>query len=414
MKGRKSTISYSSHVEPLERFNKLNINDQNELLKDILKDAYGSRDKVKAETLLKIENLAKEKDEKTIRLENSVTVENDGTNLVFSFSRTKVLPILIFYIGLLVLLSSAATFSYLRDMKLSELNVDINGDGIPDLNIDTNNDEIADVNIDTDGDGKPDRNIDYMGNRIPTFNVIKEDGSIFNKMNQDTNGDGKCDLNCDTNDDGWPDINIDLDGDGKPDMAIDADKTGYPTLNIDVNGDGKCDIQCDTNGDGICDEYCLGKETLKYLDYNDIKDNSNLITTRIPAINVIGEEIECNNLYPTDQPEANAKKECTTKLTVQNISDVDVPYSISLNVLTNTYTSNNFKYKINSTNGGGEHSNYVTVPKSGTNTVFEKVTVRAGLTQEYNISFILEGTQAEQNYDANKAFNGIFKVEIKK
>lgn len=413
MKGRKSITDYSSHIEPLDRFNKLNINEQNELLRDILKDAYGGRNKVKSETLLKIENLAKEKDEKIIKLENSITVENDGKDLIFTFSRTKVLPILIFYIGLLVLLSSAATFSYLQEMKMSKLNVDINGDGIPDINIDTDNDEIADVNIDINDDDKPERNIDYMGNHVPTFNVIKEDGTLFNKMNQDLDGDGVCDLNCDTDNDGWPDLNIDLDGDGKADMFIDVDNSGYPNLNIDVNGDGVCDIECDTDGDLKCNKYCLGSETLKYLGYGEVKDNKNFVGTTIPAISVIGEEIECNNLYPTDQPQDNAKKECTTKLTVKNLSDIDVDYQVSMNVLENTYTSNNFKYKMTGTNGGGVFNSYVTVPKSGESNVFESVTIRPGVTQEYTISFILEGTNEVQNYDANRVFNGNFKVEIK-
>ena len=42
------------------------------------------------------------------------------------------------------------------------IDIDVNGDGNPD------------INIDTDGDGNPDDNL----------------------TNQDTNGDGKCDLNC--------------------------------------------------------------------------------------------------------------------------------------------------------------------------------------------------------------------------
>ena len=44
--------------------------------------------------------------------------------------------------------------------EVYEVNVDVDGDGIPDINIDTNGDGIPDVNIDTDGDGEPDINID--------------------------------------------------------------------------------------------------------------------------------------------------------------------------------------------------------------------------------------------------------------
>jgi hypothetical protein len=411
MKGKKSQISYNSHVESLDRFNKLNINDQNELIKDILKDAYGGREKVKAECLLKIENFAKSKEVGKLKLDNSVTVENDGNNLIFSYSRTKVLPIFVFYIGLLVILSSAATFSYLQDMKISKLNIDIDGDGIADLNIDTNNDEVAEVNISKDGK-KPLYNIDYMNNHVSVFNILNEDGSISNEINNDTDNDGVCNLNCDTDNDGWPDMNLDLDGDGVADMFIDSLNKGYANLNLDVNGDGECDIQCDTDNDGVCNNYCLGLDTLKYLDFNEIKKNNINILSTIPAINVTGEEIVCNNLYPTDQPNEGAKKECTTKLTIQNISSIDVTYSLDFNIVTNTYTSNNFKYKITSTNGGGNINNYTTTPKSGTTTLFNNVVVKAGITQEYNVSFILEGTGEEQNYDANRLFNGNFSVNI--
>lgn len=43
------------------------------------------------------------------------------------------------------------------------VNVDVDGDGIPDINIDTDGDGTPDVNVDTDGDGKPDVNIDTDG-----------------------------------------------------------------------------------------------------------------------------------------------------------------------------------------------------------------------------------------------------------
>ena len=120
------------------------------------------------------------------------------------------------------------------------VNIDLNGDGIPDLNIDNNGDGIPDVNIDINGDGKPDLNIDNDGDGIPDTNI-------------DINGDGKPDINIDNNGDGIPDVNIDINGDGKPDINIDTNGDGSPDVNIDINGDGKPDVNIDTDGDGVPD-----------------------------------------------------------------------------------------------------------------------------------------------------------------
>lgn len=402
--------NFSTTTIVLSSFNKLNINEQNEKLRDILADAYGSRNKVKPKTLLRIINLANEKEKNIIHLENSITVENNGSELIFTFSKTKVLPIILFYVGLLIFLSCAATFAYLGEAKRAQLNIDIDNDGIAELNIDLDGDEVADVNIDIDKDNKPDENIDYMGNWTAVFNINKDD-KIYNQMNQDLNGDGKCDLNCDIDNDGWPDLNIDLDGDGIADMFIDSENEGYASLNIDVDGDGKCDIQCDIDNDGKCDNYCLSKDTIKYLDVAE-KENTNFEAgSTIPAISIIGKKVNCNDLYPTDQPEESAKKECVTELIVKNLSTLTIKYDLTLKVGKNTYTSSNFKYRITSTNGGGNMNTYVTAPKSDIN-VFNKISISPLSTQVYKISFILEGTNEEQNYDADKTFSGEFNVTL--
>lgn len=436
MKGKKTqknnVNNYDSTTISLNQFNKLNINEKNEKLRDILADAYGNRNKVKSKTLLKIINLANEKERKIVHLENGVSVENNGQELVFIISKTKVLPIILFYIGLLIFLSCAATFSYLGEQKRAMLNVDIDDDGIAELNIDLNNDEIADVNIDTNRDKKPDENIDYMGNWTATFNVNK-DGKLYNEMNQDIDGDGKCDLNCDTNDDGWPDTNIDLDGDKIPDMFLDPEDSGKPSYNFDVDGDGTCDVHCDNDGDGKCDEYCVKDsvkdsvieyietiryvesvryiETEKYIDFDKNNPAHSNIHSTIPAISVEGQKVVCNDLYPTDQPGEDVKKECTTELVVKNLSTIGIRYNLDLEVLANEYTSENFKYTVTSTNGGGNMDSYVPVPKTNKR-IFKNVLISRGETQTYNVSFIIEGTNAEQNYDANRSFSGQLKVKL--
>ena len=119
-----------------------------------------------------------------------------------------------------------------------KLNIDNNGDCIPELNIDTNGDGLPDINVDTDDDGKPDVNIATNIKWNPTHCVtgqIEEyctDSTIIPDLNIDLDGDGRPDINVDLDGDGIPDIDIDTDGDGKPDINIDTDKDGKPDENI--------------------------------------------------------------------------------------------------------------------------------------------------------------------------------------
>ncbi|MCI8851852.1 MAG: hypothetical protein HFE82_10060, partial [Erysipelotrichaceae bacterium] len=119
-----------------------------------------------------------------------------------------------------------------------KLNIDNNGDCIPELNIDTNGDGLPDINVDTDDDGKPDVNIATNIKWNPTHCVtgqIEEyctDSTIIPDLNIDLDGDGRPDINVDLDGDGIPDIDIDTDGDGKPDINIDTYKDGKPDENI--------------------------------------------------------------------------------------------------------------------------------------------------------------------------------------
>ena len=116
-----------------------------------------------------------------------------------------------------------------------EINVDTDGDGLPDLNLDIDHDCIADLNIDTDFD------------RIPNINI-------------DTKGDGKADINIDKNGDGKADLNIAIVDRWVPnkdckynDFSYDTAEGFIPILNVDDDGDGEPDRNIDDNGDGIPD-----------------------------------------------------------------------------------------------------------------------------------------------------------------
>ncbi|MDK2801932.1 MAG: hypothetical protein KFW09_00995 [Oscillospiraceae bacterium] len=141
-----------------------------------------------------------------------------------------------------------------------DLNIDTDGNRLPDLNIDTNGDKLPNINIDTDGDGVPDININYnIKAWVPNLNVMASptsstvlydtDDSILPEVNIDLDGDLKPDINIDTDGDGLPDINIDTDGDGKPTINVDTDGDGKPDINIDTDGDGKPDVNIDLDGD---------------------------------------------------------------------------------------------------------------------------------------------------------------------
>ena len=126
------------------------------------------------------------------------------------------------------------------------INVDTDGDGIPDINIDTNGDMNADLNITKTGQTEPSVNIATIESWKPNKDFKYQSFSydtIEHKpyLNIDTDGDGRPDVNVDLDGDGTADINIDVNGDGIPDVDIDSDGDGKPDVNIDTDGDGKPD-----------------------------------------------------------------------------------------------------------------------------------------------------------------------------
>jgi len=197
--------------------------------------------------------------------------------------------------------------------SIPDINIDSDGDGKPDLNIDTDNDGKPDlnlvilkksdwkptkcvqididngileeyctgtkvkpsINVDTDGDGIPNINIDNKGDFKPHLNIAK-DGETptvnlveihewkpkkdykTGKFTYDSIGkDIKPELNIDTDGDGRPDVNIDLDDDGEADINIDVDGDGIPDIDIDSTGDGKPDVNVDNDGDGKPDKNII-------------------------------------------------------------------------------------------------------------------------------------------------------------
>ncbi|NBJ65383.1 hypothetical protein D5266_09370, partial [bacterium c-19] len=131
------------------------------------------------------------------------------------------------------------------------INVDTDGDGIPNINIDTNGDMKPDYNIDNNNDGRAEINLGPVLAEWKPNKDYNSNSFIYDSITKDK---VKPELNIDTDGDGYPDLNLDLNGDGIPEINVDTDGDYIPNINIDSTGDGKPDINIDTNGDGKPDK----------------------------------------------------------------------------------------------------------------------------------------------------------------
>ena len=392
-----------------------------ELIERTLREnVYETENSIYEEDILKILSLILDKlEEDEVILPCEVRVKKDEKNLIFYLKKKKGLLWLFILLGILILATIGIAYSTIKDRGIdSNLNKDIDGDGIADINLDFNSDFIPDINIDTDNDDKPNVNIDYKGNRKAMFNIdINGDGiPDYNLVTYPIGNPEACTINCDLDGDGWPDINFDIDGDGIVDLDIDIDKDGRPDINLDIDGDTYCDAMCDEDGDGICDKHCVK------IDDNDRNtgpstktDGADYEPNGLLQINFIhGNSVIVNNLFPDDQIGDISKYDGTIEIPnkvikVENISNYAIMYKLELIVNSNTFKSNNLKYKITSTNGGGSFD-WQTAPFSSI-VLFDKIFVPARTTQTYTISFKLQGINANQNYDQGREFIGYFDIK---
>ncbi|MDD2435852.1 MAG: hypothetical protein PHO63_06355, partial [Bacilli bacterium] len=239
----------------------------------------------------------------------------------------------------------------------------------------------------------------------------------------------------------WRDINIDLDGDGKADVDIDTDSDGKADLNLDLDGDGKCDLNCDTDGDGKCDLNCIKecnasgdgqqsceiiveKEVIKTIIIEKIIESGSSTESGNNSIYVRGakllvtfadtNEVKAEKVYPTDQPEPELQENIIIPdkiFTIQNTGEVNARYNLKWVIGKNEFTSNNLKFKVASTNGGGILNSYTSLPLND-QIFLSNISIAPGITQTYTVSFILEGINSPQNYDQNKIFSGRINAEL--
>ena len=366
-----------------------------------------------------------------INFENIIVLKNNNT-LTFKKINKKLLNILKLLVLILLLIVLIILLLYYIGVynKQKNLNKDINNDGIADLNIDINKDRIADINIDTNYDNKPDLNIDYKHNRKKIFNLDKNNDGVadFNLVHKYQKG-KKCGINCDINNDGFPDLNIDIDGDKKADLFIDLDDDLKPDINFDLNGDMKCDLLCDSTGDHICNKYCDDDknqaETYNPTDNNvnnNINKNNNKNNNKL-NVNTNDDEIlnissggllitytnnSTENVLPDDMKDAKPIKDST--ILIENTTNSDISYNLDWKVEKNTFKTDNLKFKLTSTDGGVT-TEFLTVPKKN-ESISKNIIIKANTKQNYTLSFILKGTNAEQNIDQQKTFSGLVTVSI--
>lgn len=412
-----------THIIHLEDLEKVSVEKQAKKFEDIFKKIYSGEevDSLNKYALRCIKLTCDPKNNR-IHLPYGVIVQKKDNKLIIKVQKNKPWFLFLLFITLMFLAILGSSYSAVNYSIIKNLNKDIDKDGIPELNLDLNFDKRADINIDTNWDDKPNLNIDYKGNRISVFNIDRnKDGEPdFNLINQDTNNDGKCDINCDLNNDGWPDINLDLNNNGKPDMDIDTDNDRKANLNFDLNLDMKCDLHCDLNNDLKCDKWCLSNSDLENMDHVNSGSSSNIGSNEltVQAGELILEYDDTNkvfidNLYPDDQkfheldiiPEHPIKK-----FRVTNKSSLYIVYNLRWVVTYNDYESENFKYKITSTNNGFNFD-YKTAPKL-TSPIATEILIPPGVTQEYEVEFKLQGTGEKQNYDQGKKFSGYIEMYL--
>ena len=403
----------------LKAHNKLSDKEQAQKIEDSLKDIYKDNLKVTKKHVLKVVRLTLNPKDDVIYLPHNLCVEKKGLNLEFYVAKKKPIGFgwVIFAIWAFVIALIAATYYGVRYMSLAELNKDIDGDGVADINIDIDNDGIAEINIDIDGDDKPDLNIDYKGDRMSKFNIdLDEDGVVDSNMVMVVVGESAtCNLNCDIDGDGWPDTNLDLDGDGVADIDIDINNDKVPDLNMDLNGNGDCDVMCDEDGDKKCDSNCIeatnpGEQTGSSEFNGDpevIQGSSTLVINFIE-----GETVSLTDMVPDDQPffEEIVKVNPYKTFTIENIGAYPVMYSLKWKNVINTFTSNNFKYMVESTNGGPQIG--YTVAPTFNDYIARDIIIMPRVSQKFKITFNLEGINAPQNMDQGKMFQAAIDIEL--
>lgn len=402
LKGNKATLNIKDFIV-------LKGEEQYKLIEDTLNKMYENNVEVTKKYVNKIINGIYSNGNLDIFLPHNLHIEKLDKNVVFSFKKHRNPMIFVIFALLFALLVGLATYLGVIAYHSRDLNIDLNGDGIADLNIDLDGDGICDINCDSNGDKRPDYNIDYRGNRKSLFNVKDKDGNIINRINIDKDGDGICDLNCDVNGDNWPDTNLDFNNTGLATVNVDKNNDKVPELNIDTDGDMISNVNIDKDNDGLCDYNCIyvaSKDGKLDIGNDSVNEGSAALIIRYEDMS----GAKTVNVFPDDQKGDVTTKIPDIKFSVENYSNDTIYYDINWANIVNTFESQNFWFKVLSTNGG--YSTEYKVAPFSSGVLASHIAIPADTKQEYTISFTLHGTGGEQNYDQGKVFQGRVLVEL--
>lgn len=396
----------------VRKFNELDTKYQAEIIRLILESIYTGTKKIDIDNkyILKCIKLTCDEFDNNIHLPLGLLVKKEKNIITFEFQKRIGVWFIIFLLGALLFTIVGATYSAFNYIKLKDLNKDIDGDGVADINIDINEDEEAEINIDINKDDKPDINIDYKSNRKAIFNVQKEK-QLLNPTNI-LDDKGACIRNCDANNDGWPDTNLDLNADGTPTIDLDLDHDGKADMNLDMDGDGICDLHCDEDNDNVCDKYCIENWSKVIIAINGSSEivGQSLLSKKTATLEIEYSDLSnvvIENIIPDDM-EGEGKKIPQKKFKVKNKSPYYVYYSLKWEDIENTFTSDNFKYKVDC-NSFCKSMNFSTAPKE--DSVFlSKIIIAPFQTHNYVVTFKLQGINAPQNFDQDKVFKGRIQV----
>lgn len=414
-------LRIKKRVIPLKELNDLKAKEQYDSIKKTLVEIYEGKIEVDRKMVLKCVSLTCSKEDIKNYLPFGLIVEKKKEDLIFRTDKKKNTVLILLFLNILAFAMIAASYSAIDFLSKKDLNKDIDGDGIADINIDINEDDKPEINIDTNGDDKPDINIDYKGNWNSVFNIDTDEDNQADSNLVVTLEEGevckKDQVNCDVNGDGWPDVNLDITGDGVADMDIDSDEDGTIDLNIDNNSDGICDINCDITGDWKCDLSCISIEIVEQKPGNStgsssVTGNPGVGITMATTLKVIftdSTELVAKDIYPDDQPGVSTPIPDKV-FTIENQTGATQYYNLSWVVGSNTFVTDNFMFKVESTNGGGT-LDWTTYPKND-HIFLGSVSIAPHVTQTYVISSKLRGINAPQNEDQGKEFIGKIHVDL--
>ena len=97
----------------------------------------------------------------------------------------------------------------------------------------------------------------------------------------------------------------------------------------------------------------------------------------------------------------------TKTFSVENKGDVEIEYTIDIEILTNTFVNNELVYSLTSTNGGATATRKAIPTTSGT---LETVTIEPGVVQTYTMTVLFKETGSNQNSNMGAIFGGVLQI----